>query len=263
MNCPEVQELLAPYTLGALLDAERAEVESHLAGCSVCQGVLQEHQQVVDQFPYGVSLVDPPVGLRERILDRITESEQAVAPGKGWARRGHDWWSAFLRAARRPRPSVAFLALLVALATGGWAISLQLEMNRMEEDNGQLQEAVQEQRTALYWAVSPSTIVWELEGTEAAPDAWGTLLMKTGTDEAFLVVLGLDPSTPGWVYQAWLTQDGQSISAGTFFVNSRGQGIHTIHAPQPVPSYQVVGITNEPAGGSSAPSSTPVLGGSQ
>ena len=66
---------------------------------------------------------------------------------------------------------------------------------------------------------------------------------------------------PGKTYQAWLVQDGQRVSAGTFGVNRDGYGVLIINSGKPVTEYQQLGITVEPAGGSPAPTTPRVMGG--
>lgn len=78
-----------------------------------------------------------------------------------------------------------------------------------------------------------------------------------------LLVEGLPAPGTGRTYQAWVgSPDATPVSAGTFDVNPFGMGtvVWTRPAsPGPVP---VVSVTAEPPGGSSAPTSRPVLVGS-
>ena len=54
---------------------------------------------------------------------------------------------------------------------------------------------------------------------------------------------------------------GQRTSGGVFSVYDEGYGVLKIDAPEPLISYQNVGITIEPAGGSPGPTGERVLGG--
>ena len=89
----------------------------------------------------------------------------------------------------------------------------------------------------------------------------GVVYVQPGSNIALLCVYAMPQLGPGRIYQAWLVEDGQRTSAGTFDVNRDGYGVLLISATKPVSDYQQLGITVEPAGGSLAPTTPRVLGG--
>ncbi len=66
---------------------------------------------------------------------------------------------------------------------------------------------------------------------------------------------------PGRAYQLWLIRDGQRTSGGLFTVDSDGSATYIFSPPEPLESFQSMGITPEPAGGSSGPTAPPVVRG--
>jgi anti-sigma-K factor RskA len=101
-----------------------------------------------------------------------------------------------------------------------------------------------------------------LRGTEAAPDATGTLVISTDGEHGTLVVDSLPPLDPTLQYQLWLIKDEQRTDGGVFSVNDEGYGAMWIYTHEPLASYPAFGITIEPAGGSPGPTGEKVLGGS-
>lgn len=78
-----------------------------------------------------------------------------------------------------------------------------------------------------------------------------------------LLVEGLAVSGAGRTYQAWVgSSDATPVSAGTFDVNPFGMGTVVWTRPASPGTLPVISVTAEPPGGSTAPTSRPVLAGS-
>jgi anti-sigma-K factor RskA len=112
------------------------------------------------------------------------------------------------------------------------------------------------------WALRPAgqpgeTIV--LTGTEAAPEAWGTILVGADGRNATLIVESLPPLDATEQYQLWLVAGENRASGGVFSVNADGYSSVAIQAPRPVREYTGFGVTIEPAGGSPGPTGARVL----
>lgn len=70
-----LHELAALYAVGVLDDAERELFEQHLrSGCEGCQAELRALELVTDGLA-GAVAVEPPAGLRQRLLDKVKESK--------------------------------------------------------------------------------------------------------------------------------------------------------------------------------------------
>jgi hypothetical protein len=92
----------------------------------------------------------------------------------------------------------------------------------------------------------------------AGADARAELVV--GQDFARLRVAGMRPPPAGRVYQVWLMRPGRNAPEPTNVLFSvRSNGSATVAVPTgPRPPREVL-VTAEPAGGSSAPTSKPVI----
>ena len=115
-----------------------------------------------------------------------------------------------------------------------------------------------------WWRQTSQTSVMRtvtLSGTETAPQASGTVIMSVDGDHGALVVDGLAVLDADHQYQLWLIKDGQRTSGGVFSVDDEGYAVLWVSAPASLSSFDAVGVTVEPAGGSPSPTGEKVLGG--
>ncbi len=76
-----VRDLLGPYVLGALEPEERLEVEDHLQVCARCTEEAQELRLTHDRLMDLASITEtPPVGLKERVMERVPRRERRRVP---------------------------------------------------------------------------------------------------------------------------------------------------------------------------------------
>ena len=68
LTCDEVRDLAASYVLGALTDQEMDAVREHLADCPETHAEFAELGSVVPALDAAVPLMEPPTGLRERVM---------------------------------------------------------------------------------------------------------------------------------------------------------------------------------------------------
>jgi anti-sigma-K factor RskA len=150
-------------------------------------------------------------------------------------------------ASRWPAPRLAWtLAVAAVLALSlGFNLFLWRRVNRLEAIS----------------AVLPGQIA-VLAATEAAAGAHGLVLFGDDGKQATLVVEDLPPLANDRQYQLWLILDGKRTSGGVFSVTPQGYGCMLILSALPLNSYQALGITVEPAGGSPGPTGQRVMGGS-
>jgi predicted ChrR family anti-sigma factor len=85
----ELEELAALYALGALDAAEARAFEAHLAGgCAACSAELRGFDHVVAQLALAAPAVEPPAGVREKLLSRVAgEGREDAGEARGAA--GH------------------------------------------------------------------------------------------------------------------------------------------------------------------------------
>jgi anti-sigma factor ChrR (cupin superfamily) len=77
----EIEEQAALYALGALPGEEAARFKTRLAaGCPLCRSAFAECQGTVSVLPLAAPEMEPPAGLRGRLMERIGVTETAPEP---------------------------------------------------------------------------------------------------------------------------------------------------------------------------------------
>ena len=218
-------EALGAYVLGALPDAESADVERHLDNCRECQAELDWLRLAANALPASVAPVEPPPELKARVM-AIVESEAELLQAAGEAadrpprrQRNRNW--TWLTGGEMWRPAVA-LASLAAVA----AVAVVLATN----------------------VSSTRTIHAQLSGSGAAS------LIVRGT-QAQLTVKGLHSPAANHVYELWVKRGSAPPAPAGTFVLSTG----AVQLQRPVRPGDVVLVTVEPGQGTPAPTSTPFL----
>ncbi len=222
MTCDEVDELLGAYSLGALPDNEMKDVRDHLASC-------QQHEGVQDMLAAGRSLAfepeerDPPKSLKARIM-REVRGETSV----GTVQRPRDDSGIFswLRPATF-QPALIAVLFVAVIGLAVWVAVLQ--------------------------SSTDDAFVRTLGGDS---NAAGQLVVVSDENLAVLSIEGLEPLASDRTYQAWTITDGVTESAGILPVEN---GTVSVAFPLDPSVVDSVAITIEPLGGSSQPTSDPVL----
>ncbi|HEY3344706.1 MAG TPA: anti-sigma factor [Anaerolineaceae bacterium] len=234
---PHVMDWLPAYALGSLDKEDKAQVETHLRQCSLCQRELQAYQNVVDQLPLTTPLYTPPPRVRQAILERAAQSAAHVpAP--------HPQTSLFSRLRgllTSPIPAWSLIGALVVLVA---LLAMTL---------------VQGQRLAA--APAPDFHVIQLAGTNNAPQASAWVVVSDDGRAGTLITEWLPPLPAGKEYQLWLTKDGKRTNGGVFWVDEKGYASMWVNTKDPLISFKQFGVTVEPKGGSPAPTGSKVLGG--
>lgn len=244
--CEELQPALAAYALGEReLDAP---LRTHLASCAECQQMLREYTQVARVLPYAVPEIVPPPELRERILAIATIVPAGRAtPNAERPRTGH--------AAVRSRRWFAWSSLVFAsmLALLGWNLWMQV---RLAEQIAAANAASVRLQVVENILSAPDAQSYPLSGTAASGQVW----VSAQRNQAYLVAQGLPEPGAGNVYQMWLIQGDQPVSAGTF-EGQAGRAATVVEVQGPLIDFGAFGVTVEPRGGSATPTSQPIMTG--
>lgn len=206
------------------LGADESEVlVQHLPTCDSCPQELAEYRAALGAFPALLTQETPSSKVKERLLALVSPPRRSAFS-----------WRRF---------ALAWTPLSLLLIAGLLGVSYSL--------NNQLQARQEATATVL-----------NLEGTEVASQAEGTIFFVPQQRMAMLAVRGLPAPPPGWEYQLWLIRDSERHSGGTFAVDSQGRGYLFVQMPQDVSAFPTAGITMEPTGGSFAPTGDRYLFGS-
>lgn len=233
-----VFDLLTGYALDCLDANEKAQVDTHLAGCNLCRAELQTYREIVEVLPLAMQENNPPPGLKGQIMQRARQTKETPA-----AQTRASWWEQLARYLRQGAPAWGLASLVLIVLLGVNNLFLWQRVNQLESSP-----------QAPFISVT-------LTGTEASPDASGLLVISQDGEHGTLIVDGLVALDPASQYQLWLIRDSQRTNGGVFSVDQEGYGSLWISSPRPLASYASFGITIEPAGGSPGPTGTKVLGG--
>jgi anti-sigma-K factor RskA len=225
MNCEEVEELVGVYALGALPPEEHEDVRRHLDSCA-------NHPDAMELVAASASLAlaapeaEPSPALRTSIMDAVHGDARPVtreAPGEGW----RDWL-------RRLKPQTALsLGLAGALAV---AVIALVVTNTGGSDETPATVA------RLTGAGSAQAQVYELDD--------GILVMRAE---------GLEPLGDDQTYQVWGINEEGPASLGLLGTAPEGEAIGAMQAD--LSNVDTLAVTVEPAGGSAAPTSDPIMAG--
>lgn len=97
---------------------------------------------------------------------------------------------------------------------------------------------------------SPDIYSVTLPGTEEQPAASAQLVIDPLSNTALLVVNGMPELPESSVYQVLLIRDTEHETAETFRVDTEGDGVLLVHSTEPLQSFDAVGVSIEPEGGS-------------
>jgi anti-sigma-K factor RskA len=239
-NKAHMIELLAAYALGSLDEEEAIQVAEHLATCPGCRAELLSYETIADRMALAAPDVTPRSELKQRVIGSLQRPHLEPATGSG-----RPWWQRLAGLFQRASPawgiaSLALVALLVLSNLWWW------------------QRADREGPVVTRGGMQIVAMV----GTDAAPDAVGTLVISKDGEYGTLAVDGLPSLDEDHQYQLWLIRDGERTSGGVFSVNPEGYGALWVSSPEPLSDYPDFGITIEPTGGSPGPTGDKVLGGS-
>ncbi|MGO9900155.1 MAG: anti-sigma factor domain-containing protein [Solirubrobacteraceae bacterium] len=226
-GCSERAGDAAAYALGALEPGEAAAFQRHLEGCSACREELLAFEQVVQALPGAVPQYKAPRALRRKVLGDF-RSGQRVARAQRGGSRDHPprlRWLSHLGSSPRALTAGALAAL--ALATAGVLIALP---------GG---------------GPATRTLPAHVVGSQ------GTAELRLSGSRAELVVDHLPAPAPGHIYEMWL-QRGRRTTPSTLFRVDR-QGSAAVEVAGDLSSVSDVLVTQEPAGGTSAPTSPPLI----
>jgi anti-sigma-K factor RskA len=244
VHMPHVDDLLDAYALGALDPEDVDLVERHIEVCDTCRSLLESSRQTAEELLLVAPQVAPPPELRERILARIRSLPANEQPGRQFSTEttSSEDQQASTLATSTAAPSR--LSRLAQLFFGGSGVERDTEGRALRE-----------------LLSEPDCRIWEVVGTQEAPDASARLVGTHSRQDAVLVARGLRSAGSGKAYQVWFLAGGKPLPASLFTVDRRGRGSALVRMTAPVDSFDTVAVTPEPEGGSPAPTGPIVLAG--
>lgn len=246
----EVASLSGAYALHALSDEETAVFEAHLAESEETRNEVTELADTAVLLGLAVEPVAPRAALKASIMDQLDATpqlprEEAPAASVDVARFGRAETKAQARWFARPVTALAGIAAAVALIVGGGVVA-----NTISDTT--YQQAQADQLAAINAADDSQRLV-----TEVVSGGTATLTWSEDLASAALIVDGLEPLASDKVYELWYIDEAGPRAAGTFTVDDDGSAWRVLEGD--MGSGDTVGVTVEPAGGSDAPTTEPII----
>ncbi|GAA1692193.1 anti-sigma factor [Glycomyces endophyticus] len=233
----DVHALIGPWAVDAVDDAERALVERHLAECASCAQEAAELREAVWRLS-DVTVADPPPRLRDRVLFEASRTRQeSPAPEPPAPRlRRH-------RGMPRMRLALAAGALAAVMAVVGGIVTWSVMRS---------QAPTESDRIAAVLGADDAEV-----GTVAAEGGGDvTVVRSDALDQAVVVVSGLAAIGEDRAYQVWMVDPDGQVSAGVMAPGERSATMLVTG----LGDAELVGVTQEPAGGSETPTLPMVAG---
>jgi anti-sigma-K factor RskA len=227
------REEIAAYLLDSLEPGEAADLERHLEGCVECRTEVEWLRPAIQVLPESVERVDAPPALRARLMSEVqadAKRAQAAAENAGAGGGEGSFLSRVFGGGSgrswglRPVAGLAVAALVVAVVAG-YAI-------RGDRSGGD------------------STVI-----AGKAPNVTARVVSNGDSGTLHLANVREIPSDK--VLEAWVQRGDKVVSAHSLFVpDSKGMATATIPDMHGV---ETVMVTAEPRGGSSQPTSEPIV----
>jgi len=247
-----IEELLPFYALDVLTDEEQKLVEEYLAEHPEARQQVEEMSRSVSALPASVSPVEPPRRVKAELMARVASDAEgrARASSQSQPSRRVTRFENFFR-------TFGFTAAAIAAI---WIIVLSIQVSRLQSEISNLNSRLAAQSESLDQIIAnlPQTnqanvITVSLKGTEVQPQVQGQLIVDPDSQSAVLVISGLPQLEAGRTYQVWLINGGAPISAGLLKVDENGQGVFIVNSEESIGSFDNLGISVEPEGGSEQP----------
>ena len=247
-NADQFRELIEAYALGALDPEERASLEAHFAsGCAECSKALDEARWVVSQLAYLAPDAKPSDMLRGRLLQTVRAEAHAAKSAKTSSIPFWMWG--------------AVAALLVFTVYQTWE-TIQVK-KIIEQTNAQAQAEVVKrhelEREAAILTDPHSVKIPMPAGEKNMPELKAMWHEKLG-----IVVAGQNVPMPSGnrTLQLWLiprAPGGKPMPSMMVRPDPDGKFMLLVsNPPDSMDATKALAITEEPAGGSSQPTTKPI-----
>lgn len=259
----ERQLLSGAYALNSLEKAERAEFEAILAQSEEVRTEVAELSEAAALLGASSPPVAPSPELKSNLMALIAVTPQlsptvpsrpvavpsieqqrsirdlaSTKPHSAEARAQASWY-------RKPLNVLVTAAAAIALVAGGFVLGQGIS-------NPATQLAQANSLAELSAADDLQRSMSDVSGGGSATLVWSDALQRSA-----MLIEGLPELAADRVYQLWYIDESGATSAGTFTASSAGTTWRVLEGTNE--SADAVGLTIEPQGGSSEPTTTPIV----
>ena len=235
----DLHTLTGVYVLDAVEPAERDRFEHHLHRCRPCGTEVRGLAETATGLAMAAAMTPPP-RLKQRVLSATTVTRQLppaadhhrprLAPRPAWT--------------PRLAATVAAVSLAVAAALGAVGLSARAALDRARAQN---------QAIAAVLAAPDARIM--TQATSVGGTA--TVVVSRAEQKIIFTTTGLPALPQARVYELWLMGPPEIREAGLLPAPSAGKTAPVLASG--LAAGDKVGVTVEPAGGTSKPTTPPIL----
>jgi anti-sigma factor RsiW len=233
---PDIHILVGAYALDAVDDIERAAFERHLDECEPCRIEAAELREAAARLG-GEAWSVPPPTLRANVMADIAKTRQTAVAVRAPVAVAH----------RRRAARWLAAAAAVVVAAGGAGTAVYLVQDQRVRHEQALAEAARASETRVRSILAAPDLVVH----EKTLVSGGRVTVATSRlADAGVIMLAADGAPAGGkVYQLWTIRSGTPASAGAL---GTGQAA-VVRIVEGLPGSSAVGVTLEPAPGSTTP----------
>lgn len=240
------------FVLRLFDDTEIREGERHIAECESCRSGMVQAEATAHSFLSLVPPIEPRECLEERVMAAFTaavEQQRLDAIGPVRVPAQEPTREPFWRKMFAPAPALAFALVLAVAGLLTWGVSTNNRLSEREDTLARNQAVVDAvSRGGRAVALAP-------QSSDVAGSA--VLIIPPSGRPSFLMQGAKTPADDR-VYEIWLLKDGTPTPAGTF---RPGDNTTIVDVSLDTADYDLVAITEEPAGGSPLPTGAVLMAG--
>ena len=237
----DLHGLSGAYALDALTGLELDQFEHHLDRCPPCENEVRGFRETATRLALAVA-ASPPLALRERVLAAASVTRQLPPEVRETPR---------VRVRPARGPGLPRLAVAVAAAAVAAAVALGVVQSSTRQ---QLSQAQAENRSVAAVLAAPDARLAVRRTTDGGR---ATVVASQSRHALIISTAGLPALSGGKVYELWFVAGQTARRAGLLPAPVDGRT-----APLLASGLQpgdAVALTVEPAGGTSHPTTTPIV----
>lgn len=258
-------ELFSGFALNALNQTESDEVLRHAAADPAARKELDSLQQTAAYLSLTVPEVQPPTSLKINVMNAIRTVEQLPADAaethfedlatQSIARpyKGEDAEKSMHSVRQKPQKFFALAAGILLIASGALGAMAWNLNSQQQQMNALIQTMKSEQDTMIQILSAP-----DMQSKSQKLENGATIRLSYSAETGAMAVLAhsMPELAEGKGYELWLISAEKAIPAGMLDLSDASA---TAMITGPMEGITHFGITVEPATGSPAPTSEPIL----
>ena len=289
MTHDEAREALGALSIDVLDEEHRSAVLAHAETCEECRAELDAMRRVGGELSFAVKPVEMNGGQRDRMRARLvaraaadrphTAHEHHAPPSfqilvphgseipqhmhlpRSWMQSPSSWLAMVACAV-----AVASVTLLRQANTERDTIAAAYQLATSNERLSgagtvdSLRALIDDRNKMISSLTGPHVAVVTL-AANGSPSMSARMFWDQSLNEWTFIAHNLPRPRSGRTYQLWLVTANQKISAGTFTPTAAGDALVRATYSLPRTALAAVAVTDEPAEGSSQPTTTPFIVG--